>query len=260
MPVFKEKLQELYTQSLDGRIMPELAQHEPQYHPWLEYNGSLTTYNELFLPVFRPGEKLETIAQKSLTEKGSFIGIDLCGQGDFLAELGATAGLSVCLGHDYKRCQEPTGTIVKIDADLLLNQSWERIDQWIADHGKPDLVVCAPGSGNRYFFDWQRENTFPKYHDYQYHTYSRATFFALLWKITDILAENGVLLLDFQHSEKRFLWLQKSRQYWLENPNLYQQLPGNIAVDVNLKEGVLAIRKIPAANNPTITRTTILKT
>lgn len=160
--------------------------------------------------------------------------MDLCGQGDFLKELGVSKGLSVCLGHDYTRCGLPSETLDKFDGNLMKEDVWKRIDNWIDTNGNPDLIICAAKGGTEALWEWGKWNELMWFHEY-----SRACFFILLRKMAEILAEGGVLLMDFRHCQISFsLWLKS------KGKKVFNKLPGNTSTVVDIDIGVLKVTKV----------------
>lgn len=78
-----------------------------------------------------------------------------------------------------------------------------------------------------------------------YHNHSTELFFVMLKKMTEMLAENGTLLIDFQHTSSYL-------KGWLEQLKTLNSLPGNLSVTVSARSGVLRITKVPPLDNPDI--------
>ncbi|PIS15671.1 hypothetical protein COT62_02470 [Candidatus Roizmanbacteria bacterium CG09_land_8_20_14_0_10_41_9] len=233
--VFPGGFQKRYLNSSAFRVV--LPRYREAEQGWGRYNSHSSRYNELFRTVLAP-ETLFTLAEEIKSRKGGLIGMDLCGQGDFLAELGATKGISVCLRHYFKRCALPSDVLDKVDANLLENQTWDILDQWVSLNGNPDLIVCAPGGAVEALLDWGAFDD-----DTGRFKHSRATFFWLLKKMTALLSQDGTLLFELQRGNTR---------YWLSNTRIFNHLPGDIAVSVNAAVGVLRVTKIPKSTNPDI--------
>lgn len=214
-----------------------LARSEIEIDDWGWYNSTADEYTHLFAQVLE-GKTLFALAAEIKQRKGRLVGIDFCGQGDFLTELGVDIGLSVCLGHNFRHCQPASATLDKWDADLMENETWIRIDGWVYTNGKPDLIVCAPLGGHRTFWDWGREQISPSlsYFGYQH---SREIFFILVNKMTQMLADGGTLLVEFKYNH--------DLKSWVNQVETLNSLPDNLSVDI--RAGVLRITKVPPLAN-----------
>jgi hypothetical protein len=242
--VFPEFLQRQYVSSgadIRARVMGD---RELDVHAWGCYNSKLPQYDKLFTPILFPDTSIADIATRIKSKKQTFVGMDLCGQGDILTTLGVTKGISVCLAHDYTRCAPPSDILTKLDGNLMLNDTWHTIDQWTKNNGNPDLIICAPGGLADRMWDWGRSHYFTNEHQY-----APASIFLLLQKMISMLSSDGALLLDFQHSLiYRFL----------RNKKIYDHIPGDLAFKVNTNYKVLKISRMPKSENPTIYTTKFL--
>lgn len=153
--MFPAELQEKYRGSFGPSTARYLADRETMTGAWGCYNSTAEGYSKLFAPVL-DGKTLFDLAVEIKTQNNRLIGLDLCGQGDFLTELEADKSLSVCLRHDFRRCRPAIPSLEKWDADLMENQTWERIDRWVSGNGNPDLIVCSPGGAADKIWEWGR--------------------------------------------------------------------------------------------------------
>lgn len=230
--MFPEAIKRAYLQHEGDKTALNCKIFEKEMHYWGAYNSNSETYSGLFKSVLEGGT-LSDFVDKVKQRRGRFIGMDLCGQGDFLEELGVSKGLSVCLGHDYTRCGLPSETLDKFDGNLMKEEVWEKIDNWMGTYGNPDLIVCAAEGGAEALWGWGKWNELKGFHEY-----SRACFFILLRKMTEILAEGGILLMDFRHCDISFsLWLEGKGQ------RMFNKLPGNTSVMIDTDIRVLKVTK-----------------
>lgn len=231
--VIRRGLKNIYRMLNRPERIDSYAHSETAYNMWPAYNSSSVEYNRIFQPVFAEGDSLQTIVSRNLSKYGRCIGIDLCGQGDFLSELGVTRGLSICLQHDYSRCEHGSVTLQKFDGDLMDNKTWNKADRWIKTNGHPNLIVCAPGGGAESLWDWGPT----KPNDPEIHTYARTTFLQHTLKMFSWLSNGGSMFVEFCNSESIPAWMEYM------GPKLFEKSIQKADISVNTKYRVLRITK-----------------
>lgn len=189
-----EQLLRKYRRS-GGNDFAQLYRERETRGAWGKYNSNAQEYSKLFSPVLA-GKTLHEVIGDLRTTGEPLVGIDFCGQGDIFTELDFDRGLSICLAHDYIRCNPPSDKLDKWDMDLMDNITWESVDKWVQENGQAAIIICAPGGAGRSFWNWGPYQI----HDH-YYRYSDQIFTITLTGMFNLLRPSGQLLIELRYPE-----------------------------------------------------------